>query len=63
MTPVEKRVIEEVYRTIKEQDTVLGFDEKRGVGVIAICDERQEDQLRMVPVAEIPTLMGQSVSE
>jgi hypothetical protein len=62
MDIAEKRYMRALYEAIKNSETALGFDEKRGVGVIALLDERGETQL--VPVAEIQSpVLRQVVNE
>ena len=60
----ERDLIKRLYTAITTGKTVLGFDEKRGVGIISVVDERRDDTTLM-PAAEIqgPFVMPGAIPE
>lgn len=52
MTKDEKSMVRRIYDAIRSGETVLGFDEKRGVGIISLVDHRRE-ATKLMPAAEI----------
>lgn len=64
MQQAERDQLKKLYREIKDGETVLAIDEKRGVGIIALVDPRKDDT-NLMPVAEIrfPLVMPVAVDE